>query len=144
MFRGGNNPQMAVFRCVEVCSTNFLQVCGYDGKNYKNSCHALCYGVKVDYEGPCNSATLDCFKCKGTYGSPVCGDDNLNYPNACAATCSGMGILKNQCCCDTDLEVNDEFIAQIIALPGAPTVDDLFGIIHGSFSERNRCIQSCA
>ena len=37
----------------EMCTLEFVPVCGCDGNDYGNPCDAASAGVRVDFEGPC-------------------------------------------------------------------------------------------
>ena len=37
----------------EICTEEFVPVCGCDGNRYSNACHAAMKGVSVDYLGEC-------------------------------------------------------------------------------------------
>jgi len=50
---GQCDAEGACLRRPEVCTANYLPVCGCDGKTHSNKCTAASAGQSVDYEGEC-------------------------------------------------------------------------------------------
>jgi hypothetical protein len=72
----------------EVCTKEYLPVCGCNAKTYSNACEAHADGVSVAYVGTCreSSVTRACLQVI------VCGTKDgqrKEYPNPCAAEDDG-------------------------------------------------------
>lgn len=114
----------------DVCSADYIPVCGCDGITYANSCIANSEGVSVASPGVCEGELTHCWDdsmcvtdeyCKldscgaesglcetkpmiCTYDySPVCGCDSRTYGNACGAAGAGVNIdYVGECLIEAD------------------------------------------
>ncbi|VDI46128.1 Hypothetical predicted protein [Mytilus galloprovincialis] len=81
------------------CNSNSGPVCGTNGKDYFNECHAFYSNVKVGCNKKC---PCDCAEnCPATYYHPVCGVDGKEYKSKCHADCKNVKVGCNKKCpCD--------------------------------------------
>jgi hypothetical protein len=102
----------------ELCTREYVPVCGCDGTTYSNGCAAAAAGVRVASPGECAPTTFDCLTnrecaptqycagttcgsrgtcetrpeiCSGLY-APVCGCNGTTYGNACTAASAGVRV----------------------------------------------------
>ena len=94
---------------IVVCFALFDPVCGRDGVNYSNSCHAGPGNVHCKGQCPCRgtftttttpkTASEPILRlCPADY-DPVCGKDFVNYSNSCEAGSEENVHCKGNCPC---------------------------------------------
>jgi hypothetical protein len=75
-----------------VCTLEFHEVCGCDGKTYGNTCDANSNGTAVAHDGACEGGTGK--NCGGIAGLQCDGEQYCNFP---VATMCGSGDQFGQC-----------------------------------------------
>jgi len=109
-----------------ICTMHFDPVCGCDGTDYPNPCHAMSNGTNVFYYGECGNVVASCKNnsdcsptefCAKDVGdcigvgecvpkpelctmeyAPVCGCDMKTYSTHCIAFGSGTNVLRRGEC----------------------------------------------
>ncbi|MCB1501094.1 MAG: hypothetical protein KDK07_15125 [Bauldia sp.] len=78
----------------EVCLTDYMPVCGCDGRTYSNACNAAANGASVAYVGTCR--TTDASTCVQVISCGIKDGKPMEYPTPCAAMADGATNIKTK------------------------------------------------